>query len=218
MPSVNNVAELLKKLPALVRPDDIVWFRGEASLKYKLLPSLYRPPCTPDREPGLIKRFRQDAYPYLEEVPQTEFEWLFLMQHYSVQTRLLDWSEHPLVALYFAVENDQHWNEDGRVWCLLPAKYNDAMHHLPATAGDIACFDVDPALVEFLPEKMGVVGARNLPPMAAIAPRRFRYISAQHGVFTIFHRNQDPLDKQAALTPLSILWFRQKRKRGFLRN
>ena len=44
------------------------------------------------------------------------FGWLFLAQHYGVPTRLLDWSENPLVAAYFAVLDDP--NDDGCIWAL----------------------------------------------------------------------------------------------------
>lgn len=203
MATVRSVAQLLNKLPTLVRPDDTVWFRGEGSLTFQLLPSICRPPCSPDREPGLNKRFRQNAFPFLDSVPRTEWEWLFLMQHYGVQTRLLDWSEHPLVALYFAVNDHARWNEDGRVWCLLPKSYNSTTHHISTpTAGDILCFDVDSELEDFLPSKIGAAGAKILPPIAAIASQQFHRIYAQHGVFTVFHRKLDPLDQQA--TPQSL--------------
>jgi FRG domain len=205
--TVNSVAELLEKLPSVVRPDDMVWFRGEASLSFKLVPTLCRPPCSLDKESTLIKRFRQNAFPFLHSIPKTEWEWLFLMQHYGVQTRLLDWSEHPLVALYFAVNQQDRWHEKGRLWCFLPKVFNSAKHHVTTpTAGDILCFDVDHELEEFLPSKMGAAGARILPPIAAIASQQFHRIYAQHGVFTVFHRKPEPLEHEAAPDSLTTNW------------
>ena len=44
--------------------------------------------------------------------------WLCLMQHFRSPTRLLDWSENLLVALYFAVSEDM--DQAGEVWAMLP--------------------------------------------------------------------------------------------------
>jgi hypothetical protein len=44
--------------------------------------------------------------------------WLSLMQHYGAPTRLLDWSESPFVAAYFAYE--QSSNSDGAIYALNP--------------------------------------------------------------------------------------------------
>jgi hypothetical protein len=56
--------------------------------------------------------------------PDDYFGWLFLAQHYGLPTRLLDWTENPLVALYFAVEGQKEKDRDGCVWALWPAKLN----------------------------------------------------------------------------------------------
>ena len=56
--------------------------------------------------------------------PDDTFGWLFLMQHYRLPTRLLDWSESPLVAMFFALEESSTYDGDAVVWALLPTKLN----------------------------------------------------------------------------------------------
>lgn len=54
--------------------------------------------------------------------------WLTLMQHYGLPTRLLDWSRSPLVALYFAVSDESQCDKDGCIWMLTPGKLNESQH------------------------------------------------------------------------------------------
>ena len=76
----------------------------------------------PASENDLINKFRQNANLLVEQSPKTDFDWLFVMQHYGVPTRLLDWTESPLVGLYFAVT--EHPNADGTLWVLKPIELN----------------------------------------------------------------------------------------------
>ena len=132
-------------------------------------------------------RFKQNAAMLIEHNTKDSFDWLFQMQHYGVPTRLLDWSESPLVALYFAVENPAHSNFDAALWALKPTELNkaaniDSKHEeffIPSTEG----VELGSYSVESLDQNKSL----KLSPIATIATRNNSRIQAQHGVFTIHH-------------------------------
>jgi hypothetical protein len=117
---------------AITKFDETTWWRGHAKAEWPLEAQVYRKnPENRDRslhsETALIGHFvsrapsrshRQcpDAHDY--------FGWLFLAQHYGLPTRLLDWTENPLVAVYFAVEPP---DDDGCIWGLSPSALNAAL-------------------------------------------------------------------------------------------
>src|SRR5688572_23441055 len=86
-----------------------LWYRGCGSASHTLSPSLYRhtkaktPEAFADLERQLMTRFRQRSIPYHNRSLSDDWDALFFMQHYGVPTRLLDWTENPLIALHFAL-------------------------------------------------------------------------------------------------------------------
>jgi hypothetical protein len=173
-----------------------IWFRGQARKSWKLAPGYLRLENAPS-ESTLLKRFKQNAAMLLDRDPKDSFDWLFLMQHYGLPTRLLDWSESPLVALYFAVEeNEKHASEDAALWCLRPSDLNKK-----ANIQDdheeffIPSFD-DQELQNYSLESLASGPKRTrLLPIATIATRNNSRIQAQLGVFTIHHLDEVAIEE-----------------------
>lgn len=105
---------------------DMKWiFRGQSKSDWRLEPSLERAvvrhaETTPgasltehwmahpkDFERHVLLGFQRRAHHYIPNPPAEDavLEWLALMQHHGVPTRLLDWTFSPYVALYFALED-----------------------------------------------------------------------------------------------------------------
>ena len=191
--TVKSVGDLLRALKDTAPPGKQIWFRGQSDSRWNLIPSIARNHGHIPAEMALIKRFKQNAAPHLTHRPVTEWEWLFLMQHHRLPTRLLDWTESPLVALFFAVRREKA--VDGTLWCLDPIALNANANINFPFALEIPAFDQDPVLDNYLPTKIAQEKTSDLPPIAALATRSSPRIAAQLGTFTINHRSFHPLEQ-----------------------
>ena len=114
-----------------------LWFRGCTDKAYDLTPSIARHGIDIKSETPLINLFKQNAVQFVRDRPQSEWEWLFLARHHSVPTRLLDWTESPLVGLYFATKSQEidssNAERDGSLWVLIPTRLNKEAYIDPQT-------------------------------------------------------------------------------------
>lgn len=124
----------------------ILWFRGQSNANYSLVPSLFRTKARVDKksvsgcytklhyaEDIRTQHYIAKNFHLLAKEPSSRVEWLEVMQHHQVKTRVLDWSESSLHSLLFALEpffDDSKYKEDSRkacapcVWVLSPKKLN----------------------------------------------------------------------------------------------
>lgn len=174
-----------------------LWFRGHSMNEtYKLQPSLYRDSYSTnaqDNEVIFSNIFKARAIPYLKDVPTSEQEWMFLMQHYCMPTRLLDWSEDAFVALLFALkDHDESKGEDAVVWVLNP--YNLNREYIWA---DNILEKVIPNITDdkepfkqiwktYSDWKDNGTGKLLKYPIAILPPKGNERLIAQKGVFTLF--------------------------------
>ena len=152
--------------PDLGRNRSLYVYRGMANADFTMVTSLRRncKELQRELEPAILKNFAK--YAVLEDptIAQSVWRQMFLGQHHGLPTRLLDWTQSALVALHFAVSEDnlEHMElHDCMVWrvdikelhALLPPRYQDIMalnkaevfsvDMLDRAAADIAAYDRD---------------------------------------------------------------------------
>lgn len=137
--NINSVSELIEEM------DNYCYYRGQSVSDLPLKPKLLRESTLEHlrnvynlKDPvkiqeKLIQRLRRYTpshhFNFSGKSNNEDFgNFLCLAQHHGLPTLLLDWSKNPLVALYFAVNNDN--NKDGEIWIM---KLKDKQHRADMT-------------------------------------------------------------------------------------
>jgi len=129
--SVEEFSACIEKL----RINNIIWFRGQSNSEYPIEPTLFRKRHVIgdykgiDRQQYNFKKsdaimkndlyaldlFKQKHFAKYRISTLNDIDYLYLMQHYDIQTRLLDFSTDPFVALYFSTQkkkNEKKFEEE----------------------------------------------------------------------------------------------------------
>jgi hypothetical protein len=207
-----SLVEFLNLLKPSGLQDPPVWFRGAKNAAYDLKPGLYRHKTLNDfqslvaLESRMLTAFRHRSPPFTQDIPTDQLALQFLMQHHGVPTRLLDWSESPFVALYFALEaydDPRRVSNDVAVWVLDPVVLN--RHSLKNTNVGILSAEDD--------WLQGLRPVGNNPtvsvssPVAIFGIYNSRRIVAQRGVFVLYGNDVQSLEvSNATIAHPDLIW------------
>jgi hypothetical protein len=157
------------------------------------MPNIYRLELE-DNESSIRSSFkRRGTLLVSERLPSTDWEWYFLMQHYGAPTRLLDWSDGALIALYFALCPSKvgvaDVNAEPAVWMLDPYWLNER------AVGVHGLMTVDRKQASgYLPRTFGKSPRRKFP-IAINPPHVARRVGVQRSRFTIHGSDKEGLLK-----------------------
>lgn len=233
----------MKQISVIEKFEDIIkigttlemnWFRGHSKIQGELNPGIYREPYLngdykqfeKDIEFQFAEDFKRRAPSLMSKTPDFDnhLEWLFLMQHHGVPTRLLDWSENILVATFFAVDSDD--DQDAELWTLLPWKLNEShgFYGLPSNRKNSTLQFLAHEIFHNNPEELKKdYKLKEIPkiPMAFLPPMMHPRMNSQFSCFTIHPIPQEGCSITEVIQDNKFLMryiIPQKLKKSFKRN
>jgi hypothetical protein len=117
---INSVEDFHKRVALCAKFHPL--FRGENKSTYELRSKYGRyaklSKRNRGREKAMLEEFKRKAVPYIKHAPYDDWDWLALAQHFGLITRLLDWTENPLVAAHFACSGESCWVGDSAIYVI----------------------------------------------------------------------------------------------------
>lgn len=123
-----------------------LWYRGQENSIYGLLPGVMRKNNTNRLDFNYLSQYQRYLYEEFKyradgapEVMDRSYygisDYLALMQHYGVNTNLMDWSEDAFTGLYFALEKliiheKRMLESDAAIFVFSPHLYNEARNYM----------------------------------------------------------------------------------------
>ena len=206
---ISNLDQLFKMVseqeyrPDLGRYRNLFIYRGQQDASFHLVTTLKRT-CKEKRgelESCILNNFTKCAALVEPMIDRTVWHQLILGQHHGLPTRLLDWSYSPLIALHFALaeenldEMDQH---DCVVWRMdihelhekLPEKYRKIEEKYKTTVFSVEMLEEACGSLEQYDRDMGEDAMVVIEP-PSVDPR----IANQYSFFSVIPTQMDDIEQ-----------------------
>jgi hypothetical protein len=200
--SISSVSEFISCIEKITEENQELWFRGVPSSSYVPIPGIIWKGLS-QHEGNLEHSFLQSYKSYTNNVVLNTWEIFSLMQHHGLPTRLLDWTESALVALYFSLSSAHSGEQSSTVWVMDPFYLNqislkERRLYCPAVMNNrtVSVGEDSINLDDYLPPNLKREPNMHIPeyPIAIKANYHSRRISSQKGCFTVHGSNKSPIN------------------------